>query len=83
VNSPRSLVERAGGAIEFGFVWCYAALSILIAIVTFIGAWLYAIDSSGFVLGVGLGWLPAGIVAVLAGFLWPFAAALLLWLFWK
>jgi CheY-like chemotaxis protein len=40
-------------------------------VVTFIGCWIYAIGSYGFLLGVGLGWLPSAIVAVIAAYLWP------------
>ncbi|MDB5974408.1 MAG: hypothetical protein JWR07_1168 [Nevskia sp.] len=40
------------------------------ALLTFIGAWLYAISVGGFVLGVGLGWLPALICAAVAYFMW-------------
>lgn len=41
------------------------------AAVVFVGAWIYCIAEYGFLLGVGLGWLPAAIVAVIAGALWP------------
>lgn len=40
----------------------------------FIGSWIYCIASYGFLLGVGLGWLPSLIVAYFASFLWPVAA---------
>lgn len=40
-------------------------------VITFIGCWIYAIVSYGFLLGVGLGWLPSAIVATLLSFLWP------------
>ena len=40
-------------------------------ILTFIVCWIYAISAYGFLLGVGLGWLPSGIVAVIAAYLWP------------
>ena len=33
------------------------------AIIIFIGCWIYCIASYGFLLGVGLGWLPAIITA--------------------
>jgi hypothetical protein len=39
--------------------------------VTFIGCWIYAIVAYGFLLGVGLGWLPSAIVATIISFLWP------------
>lgn len=44
------------------------------AIITFIGSWIYCIAKYGFLLGVGFGWLPSIIVAVIAGFLWPLIA---------
>jgi hypothetical protein len=47
----------------------------LTAISVFIGSWIYCIATYGFLLGVGLGWLPSGIAAVIAGliagYLWP------------
>lgn len=50
----------------------------LSAIIIFIGAWAYCIATYGFLLGVGLGWLPAVITAIivgaLVGFLWPLIA---------
>ena len=39
--------------------------------ITFFGSWIYCISNYGYLLGVGLGWLPSIIVAVIAGFLWP------------
>ena len=42
--------------------------------ITFVGCWIYAIASYGFLLGVGLGWLPYAIVATLVSFLWPLIA---------
>ncbi len=44
------------------------------AFITFIGSWIYCIATYGFLLGVGLGWLPSIIVAVIAGALWPLIA---------
>jgi len=44
------------------------------AFITFIGSWIYCIATYGFLLGVGLGWLPSIIVAVIAGVLWPLIA---------
>jgi len=40
----------------------------------FLGTWIYCIATYGFLLGVGLGWLPAAIVGVIAGLLWPLIA---------
>ena len=58
----------------------YETISFVIAfitfLITFIGSWLYCIATYGYLLGVGLGWLPsvitAFIVAFLARWLWPF-----------
>jgi hypothetical protein len=47
----------------------------IIALVTFVVAWLYCITQFGFLLGLVLGWLPAtllGLIAFEVGFhLWP------------
>jgi len=42
--------------------------------ITFIGCWIYAIATYGFLLGVGLGWLPSAIIATIVSFLWPLIA---------
>lgn len=44
------------------------------AIVVFIGCWIYCIATYGFLLGVGIGWLPSLIAAAVAGFAWPLIA---------
>ena len=49
----------------------YYSLTLLIGGIVFIIAWVYCIATYGFLFGVGLGWLPAMIVATLAGFAWP------------
>lgn len=46
--------------------------------ITFVICYIYCIATYGFLLGVGLGWLPSGIVARIVGFLWPLVVALLL-----
>lgn len=38
---------------------------------TFIGCWIYCIASYGFLLGVGLGWIPSLITAFIVSFFWP------------
>lgn len=53
-----------------GFAW--------VAIPTFIGSWIWCIASYGFLFGVGLGWLPSIIVAVVAGALWPVIVLIIL-----
>lgn len=42
-------------------------------VIIFIGSWIYCIATYGYLLGLGLGWLPSLIVASLASFLWPIA----------
>ena len=43
----------------------------------FFGTWIYCWVAYGFLLGFGLGWLPALILAPIVGFLWPVIAFLL------
>ena len=43
-------------------------------VIIFIGCYIYAIASYGFLLGVGLGWLPSAIVATVVGIFWPLIA---------
>ena len=52
----------------------YYAGALLTGIITFIASWIYCIVKYGFLLGVGLGWLPAIITAVVIGFAWPLVA---------
>jgi hypothetical protein len=40
-------------------------------ILVFLGCWIYCVASYGFLLGVGLGWLPSAIVATVVSLLWP------------
>lgn len=49
----------------------YGVGYIITFFIIFIGAWIYCIATYGFLLGVGLGWLPAAITAGIAAFLWP------------
>jgi hypothetical protein len=49
-------------------------LGAIVGVVTFVGGWIYCIATYGFLLGVGLGWLPSSI----AGFL-AFGLTALLW----
>jgi len=51
--------------------WDYGTGFTITAIITFIGSYIYCIATYGFLFGVGLGWLPSLIVAVIAGALWP------------
>ena len=42
--------------------------------IIFILSWIYCVLEYGFLLGVGLGWLPSMIVAPIGGALWPLIA---------
>jgi hypothetical protein len=48
------------------------------AAVTFVGVYVAAVNSVGWVIGIALGWIPAGIAAVIVGWLvdvlWPILA---------
>ena len=46
-------------------------------VLIFISSWIYCIASYGFLLGVGLGWLPSLIVAFIGAFLWQIALGIL------
>ena len=39
--------------------------------ILFIGVWIYAVSSWGFLVGISLGWIPAFITAALGAALWP------------
>lgn len=51
-----------------------AGLGGITAVLTFIGAYFYCIETYGFLFGFGLGWLPSGILAVIV-----FLGTLFLW----
>lgn len=44
---------------------------LITAVIVFIISYIYCIATYGYLLGVGLGWLPSIIVAVIAGIVWP------------
>ena len=56
-----------------GYELGYAISWVLI----FIGCWIYCIAHYGFLLGVGLGWLPSFIAATLVSLLWPLLALII------
>ena len=51
------------GVYKFGY-----AISFLIV---FVGCWIYCVATYGFLLGVGLGWLPSIIAAAIVSIFWP------------
>jgi hypothetical protein len=40
--------------------------------IVFFGSWIYCISAYGYLLGLGLGWLPSYIVAFVVALAWPF-----------
>ncbi|MDO8468225.1 MAG: hypothetical protein Q7S29_00505 [Candidatus Peribacter sp.] len=53
----------------------YFIVAIIVGLLTFIGVWIYALFSWGFLIGLAIGWLPALIAAWVAGLLWPLVVA--------
>ena len=53
---------------------CYGTGVLITGIITFIISWIYCIYEYGFLVGVGLGWIPSLIVSVIVGLLWPVIA---------
>lgn len=43
----------------------------IIAFLTFVGCWIYAVSEWGFLLGFGLGWIPSFFIAAIAGAVGP------------
>ena len=62
------------GVYKIGFLLIWAAV--------FIASWIYCIITYGYLLGVGLGWLPSLIVATIVAFLWPVIAIVAAFLYW-
>jgi integral membrane sensor domain MASE1 len=64
--------------------WICAALT---GPATFLAVWIYCAITYGFLLGFGLGWIPALILALLVAvatiFLWPLAAVVLLYVIYS
>lgn len=59
----------------------YKGIGFIVGVITFIGCYLYSIAAYGFLVGLGLGWLPSAIAGFVAGLLWPVIAVAALWLF--
>ncbi|HQU67042.1 MAG TPA: hypothetical protein PLI43_02465 [Albidovulum sp.] len=54
----------------------YIVTGVIIGVVTFVGSWVYAVSEWGFLLGVGLGWIPSLFIGIIAGFVGPPVLAL-------
>jgi hypothetical protein len=63
-----------GGALIIGFISAF---------ITFLACWFHAVEEWGFLLGVGLGWLPSFFVAIIFGFIlgaiWPLIVIGIAW----
>ena len=57
----------------------YWAVGNVFAVITFIISWVYCIFHYGFLLGVGLGWLPSLICAAFARVVWPLLLLAIIW----
>lgn len=55
-----------------------ALLGLFVGISVFFGSWGYAIKSYGWFLGLGLGWIPAFFLGIMAGMFWPAALLIIL-----
>ena len=71
-------------------VWLnYVGLPIgcIAAVITFLGVYLAAVDSVGWVIGIALGWIPSSLAAWLAFWifrlLWPFLLVGVGYVLWK
>lgn len=64
------------GRIRSALEGVYVGVGTLLAAITFIGVWVAAVSSAGWVVGLALGWIPAYLAAVLALLLGPFALLL-------
>lgn len=67
--SPKVLINKELDK-KFNFE-IYYFISLIIGVVTFITAYIHFISAYGFLLGVGLGWIPALICGVTFAFIWP------------
>ncbi len=52
----------------------YAVWFVITWVIAFLIGYVYAIYEYGFLLGAGLGWFPAGVVATVVALLWPLVA---------
>ena len=76
----RRRISEVSHSHAIGWEWesVYPIGGSITGVITFIVCWIYAIASWGFLLGVGLGWIPSLFIAVIAGFIWPLLALVLI-----
>jgi hypothetical protein len=63
--ATRMSEERVG----LTYIGIGQVLGYIVGLLTFVGAYIYCIATYGFLLGLGLGWIPASIVAAIVGYL--------------
>ncbi len=59
----------------------YETGALITGVIAFIALMVYAVSTYGWFLGLGMGWIPAGVIAFVIGLLWPvvlFALALVI-----
>ncbi len=59
----------------------YETGALITGVIDFIALMVYAVSTYGWFLGLGMGWIPAGVIAFVIGLLWPvvlFALALVI-----
>ena len=75
IARPRDIfISEASTGKEGYYLRIGGVLGALIGFVAFFGAYIYCIATYGFIFGLGLGWIPSGLLAVIVGqgvrFLW-------------
>jgi len=73
-DKPSRVANPQAGKAQWGYLEIGEAAAWIVGILTFLGAYIYCVVTYGFLLGMGLGWLPSGILAAIVGiitiFLW-------------
>jgi hypothetical protein len=61
---------------EHAFIRTYRNVFIFVFVCTFIASWKYAISEVGGIVGYGLGWIPALVIALIFAGMWPLGVLL-------
>ena len=56
---------------DIDWVGCYRIGYWIFFFLIFVGCWIYCMASYGFLIGVGIGWLPSIITAAIVSLFWP------------
>jgi hypothetical protein len=73
--TAESTKHRNGGEIGATLLVVYVGGIWVSRAIIVVGCWIYCVVTYGFLLGVGLGWLPSMIAAYLTAWLWPLFVA--------